>query len=95
MHPRQASLLNQASELIEKTAAEPAKPKPGSAPILWKYTDPESNVFYLEVKKMTVKSPFSGKSFTTRPERHTPQQVGKEMKEERAKQASESDRWKA
>lgn len=77
MHPRQATLLNQASDLTEKLAAK----TPGTA--LWEYTDPEGNVFYLKEKKTTVKSPYNGKGFTAKPKKFTPAQVGQEMREEK------------
>lgn len=98
MHPRQASLLTEASEVADRTAGkQPETQKQalsGGQAILWKYTDPDGKVFYLEEKLMTgLKSPFSGRSFTSKPERHTPQQVGKEMKED-AKVASTEKLWK-
>ena len=99
MHPRQASILSQAIEVADRTAGKKkqSEKKQGAQPLLWKYTDPDGATFYLEEKKTTVKSPYSGKSFSARPERHTPAQVGKEMREdskaETAKQASE-DPWK-
>lgn len=101
MHPRQASLLEKASTLVEKTSGkQPTAEKKQSqgSPLLWKYTDPEGKDFYLEEKKTTVKSPYTGKSFSARPERHTPAQVGQDMKQERReeKSASEVDfSWKA
>lgn len=89
MHPRQASILKRVQAVkadLSKTALAT-----GGQPVLWKYTDPEGNPFYLEVKKPTVKSPFSGKNFTQKPERFTPAQVGKEMREEaQAKEAKEA-----
>jgi hypothetical protein len=72
MHPRQASVLAQAQEIL-KSALQA---------LLWKYEDPEGNVFYMEEKRTTVKSPFSGKTFTSHPHKFTPAQVGQEMKEE-------------
>jgi hypothetical protein len=72
-------LLNHAQDLVEKTAA---KGRGKSAlPILWKYTDPDSGSdFYLTEKKVTVKSPYSGKSFSTKPEKFTMGDVSKELK---------------
>lgn len=87
MHPRQASVLVEARAVLErigKTAA--AAPPPTGPAVLWKYQDPDGNKFYLELKKTTIKSPFSGKSFSVRPERYTPAQVGKELKDERKDQ---------
>jgi len=102
MHPRQASVLVQATEVADRLAAKKqSEKKPGGPVLLWKYTDPDGSVFYLDEKKTTIKSPFSGKSFAARPERHTPAQVGKEMKDEakadKAKAAPKtaSNFWKA
>jgi len=106
MHPRQASVLVQATEVADRIAAKKQSEKKqglssggGGLALLWKYTDPEGNTFYLEEKKMTIKSPYSGKSFSARPERHTPAQVGKEMKDEakaeKAAPKTASDFWKA
>jgi hypothetical protein len=58
--------------------------------LLWKYQDPDGQKFYLEVKRTTIKSPFSGKSFSVRPERYTPAQVGKELKDERKDQKDQA-----
>lgn len=81
MHPRQASLLVQVESLVEKTAA---KGKSG-APVLWLYTCPETNKdFYLPEKKTTVKSPFTGKSFSAKPQKSSLSEVGKELKEDAA-----------
>lgn len=80
MHPRQASLLTQADDLTEKIAGK--KPVAIGAPVLWKYVDPDTQQsFYLHDRKMTIKSPWTGKSFTTRPEKMTIPAVGKDMKE--------------
>jgi hypothetical protein len=101
MHPRQASLLTQVTELTEKTAAKrQSEKKQGlGQPILWKYTDPDGGQnFYLEEKKMTIKSPYTGKVFSSRPERHTPAQVGKEMKDDAKTETPKMaavDPWKA
>ena len=72
-------------------------PKAPTQAILWKYEDPEGHIFYLEEKKTTIKSPFSGKSFSIRPTRHTPAQVGKDLKDEikDSKAKTASDVWKA
>lgn len=77
MHPRQADLLKTASEIVSKLSGKEA-----ATPILWKYTDPEGNEFWLKVKKMTVRSPFSGKTFAAKPERETMGAVGKGLREE-------------
>lgn len=74
--PKQ-TLLSRASNLVEKTAA---------AAVLWKYTDEEGGEFYLPEKKTgPLKSPYSGKSFSGKPERSSMNDVGKELKEEGAK----------
>jgi hypothetical protein len=101
MHPRQANLLTQATEVAERTAGKKKEALTGGQAILWKYTDADGNVFYLEEKKLSgVRSPYTGKSFVPKPERHTPAQVGKEMKEDAKaetteKQAAAVDPWKA
>lgn len=78
MHPRQANLITAAQELVQKLATKEVT----SAAVLWKYTDPEGHEFYLTEKKMTVKSPYSGKSFTTKPEKQNMGAVTKELREE-------------
>lgn len=79
MHPRQAELVKAASEVTDKLAAKVADKAPGPA-VLWKYVDPEGNEFYLKVKKMTIRSPFSGKVFTTKPTRENLGAIGKELR---------------
>jgi len=102
MHPKQASLLNHAAEVMERFAAKKkeSEKKQGLGQVFWwKYTDPDGNIFYLEERKTTVKSPISGKSFSSRPIKFTPAQVSKEMKEdakaEAAPSASKEAAWKA
>lgn len=110
MHPRQASLLATATEVADRTSGTPQETTKqaltGGQAILWKYTDPDGNIFYLEEKKISgLKSPYTGKSFVSKPERHTPQQVGKEMKDDAKAEKSEpaaktassetGDRWKS
>jgi hypothetical protein len=57
-----------------------------AASVLWGYTDEEGKSFYLPEKKVgTLRSPFSGKSFTGKPERTSLGDVGKNLKEEGAK----------
>ena len=64
-------LLNRAASLVEKT----------SAAILWKYVDPDGEVFYLEERRMsTTRSPFSGKSFTAKPVRQSLTDIAKELR---------------
>ena len=84
MHPRQASVLAEVQAVVTRLAAAPV---PIGPVLLWKYEDPEGNRFFLESKKTTIKSPFTGKSFAAHPERYTPSQVGRELKEERKEQA--------
>jgi len=96
MHPRQASLIEQAREVVEKIAAgkkKLAEPPAMGPVVLWKYQDPEGRPFYLEEKKLTLRSPFSGKSFTTKPTRFTPNQVGQEIKQERKNRQASEDPW--
>jgi hypothetical protein len=95
MHPRQAAIIHQAAELLDRTAAK--APPPPKTVALWKHTDPDGNVFYTESKMTTIKSPFSGKSFTSKPVKHTPSQLGQDIKQEikDTKKASELDPWKA
>ncbi len=69
-----------------------------AASVLWKYTDPDGKEFYLPSKLPTVKSPYSGKSFSQRPERYTPADVSKELKEDAKAEKTASDpalAWKA
>jgi hypothetical protein len=81
MHPRQARLITAAENIAEKTAA---KGKSG-APVLFKYVDEESGKdFYLPEKKTTVKSPWSGKTISVKPEKFTMGDVAKEVKEDAA-----------
>ncbi len=52
-----------------------------AAATLWKYTDGEGKVFFLETKTLTpLRSPYSGKTFTPKPERSPLSEVGKELK---------------
>lgn len=83
MHPRQASLLHDTNEVVEKIAAK--KPVALSTPVLWKYTDPDTNQeFFLTERKMTIKSPYSGKSFSAKPEKMTVPAVGKDLRQDAA-----------
>lgn len=51
--------------------------------MLWLYTDEEGKEFYLPEKKTgTIRSPYTGKSFTAKPERRSLSEVGKEIKDE-------------
>jgi len=76
MNDPKHALLARAASLVEKTAA----------PMLWKYTDEDGKDFYLTEKRTgTVKSPYSGKSFTPKPTRSSLSDVGKELKQDDAK----------
>lgn len=56
-----------------------------AAAALWKYTCPETEKdFYLTEKKTTVKSPYTGKSFSTKPEKDTMSDVAQEIKSDAA-----------
>lgn len=78
MHPKQATLL-------QKTDMVLASLREAGAIVLWKYTDPDGKEFYAAKRQMTIRSPFSGRSFSVKPERYTIGDVGKELKEEGAK----------
>jgi hypothetical protein len=80
MHPIQEQLKKQASELTEKLAK--GDKKQGQGGMLWKYVDPTGNEFWLKEKKLTVRSPYTGKTFTAKPERETPSGVGQDLREE-------------
>lgn len=79
--------------------AEAVHSKVAAASVLWKYADPDGNEFYLLKKLTPVRSPYSGKSFTVKPERVSLSDVGKELKSdakaEKAKKADVLDFWKA
>ena len=80
MHPRQQELTKQASALTEKLAAKQSEKKQSASPVLYMYQDPEGKKFWLEEKRMTVKSPYSGKSFTTKPVKENMGLVNKDVK---------------
>jgi hypothetical protein len=64
-------LLNRVGSLVDKIAAA----------VLWKYVDPEGTVFYLSERHLgTVRSPFSGKSFTAKPIRQSLTDISKELR---------------
>lgn len=93
MHPRQASVLARVKSVRSDIEGTPKTALSGGQAILWKYTDPSGKPFYLEEKVVTtLKSPFSGKSFVQKPERFTPSQVGKEMREESQAKEAASDK---
>lgn len=72
--------------LSQKTASSSPMVKEAAAAVLWKYTDAEKGKdFYLKSRKVTVRSPWTGKTFSAKPEKETLTNVGKELKEEGAK----------
>ena len=74
MHPTQQTLLRQAEGLTDKLAASTT---------LWKYTCPDTGkVFYLTEKVVTIRAPWTGKTFTTKADRETLGDVGKALREE-------------
>ncbi len=81
MHPGQKTLQARAGELMGKVAGG-KKQEAAASPMLWKYTDPDGNEFWLKSKRMTVKSPFSGKSFAAKPQREPPSELGRDLREE-------------
>lgn len=82
MHSSQQTLLRQANDLSAKLAAT----------VLWKYVCPDSGkTFYLQEKVVTIRSPFTGKTFTTKPERESLGEVGKALREESKTAASIPD----
>lgn len=78
MHPRQAPLADLAQSLVEKTADDKT-----AATSLWLYTCPETKQdFYLPKKMVSVHSPYTGKTFSAKPEKFSMGDVGKELKED-------------
>lgn len=76
MHPTQKTLLKQAHAFEQKLGATS----------LWKYTDPDTGkTFYLTERVMTIRSPWTGKTFTTHPEKSPLSDVGQELREEAKK----------
>jgi hypothetical protein len=66
-----------------------------AAPVLWKYVDDEGKEFFLTEKLMTIKSPYTGKSFKAKPEKHSLTDVGKGLKEdEKAERESKTALWR-
>jgi len=79
MHPRQAALLNRTRELSTKIAGQ----RQGASPVMWKYVDPDSGQeFYLTERKTSVKSPWTGKAFSAKPEKLSLTNMVKDVKEE-------------
>ena len=86
MHPRQASLLSQATNIEQKLAAKKQQQQKqvGAGPptTFWEYTDEDGNKFYLPKKMTTLKSPYTGKSMTgQKPTQVKPGQFSQELKE--------------
>jgi hypothetical protein len=73
MHPKQA-------ELIERLNVVTASLKTAAPAVLYKYTDDDGNEFWLSVKKTTIKSPYTGKSFSAKPQKASPSAVAKDLK---------------
>jgi len=76
MHPTQKTLLKKAEDLSKKLGAT----------ALWKYMDPDTGKsFYLTERVMTIRSPWTGKTFTTHPEKSTLSDVGQALREDSKK----------
>lgn len=73
---------------VAKLAAE-GKTLPGT---LWEYADEDGNTFYL-AKKQTgaLKSPFTGKTFTSKPVKNTLSDVGQDLKGKSKKSSEEQE----
>lgn len=79
MHPRQAALLARTHDLNVRLATK----KEGGSPVMWKYVCPDTNQeFYLGERKTSVKSPFTGKAFSTKPEKMSLTNMVRDIKEE-------------
>ena len=79
MQDRQASLIARAETVVDSIEGRTA------AANLWKYVCPETGKdFYLPEKKMSVRSPYTGKTFTAKPDKDTLSDVGKELKQDQA-----------
>ena len=76
-------LLSDVGKEIKKDQAEAKEKKAASN--LWKYTCPETNEdFWTSKKQTTIRSPFTGKTFTAKPDKDTLSDVGKEIKKDQA-----------
>ena len=85
MYERQASLIERAQQVTGSIEDRTA------AMNLWKYTCPETDKdFYLTEKKTTIRSPYTGKTFTSKPEKDTLGDVGKELKKDQAAKAEKT-----
>lgn len=89
MHPRQASLLTQATDLESKLAAKKQTQQKQIAAVpstFFEYTDEDGNSFYLPKKMTTVRSPYTGKSMTgQKPTPIKPGEFSQELKEQKEK----------
>jgi hypothetical protein len=91
MHPRQAHLADLAQFLVEKTADDKT-----AATSLWLYTCPETKQdFYLPKKMVSVRSPYTGKTFSAKPEKVSMGDVGKELKEDAKAEKADKGKGKA
>ena len=95
-----SNLLSLSERLLVRTAARAKKhqgeSKRQSGSNLWKYTCPETGKdFYLAEKKTSIKSPYTGKNFTAKPEKDTLSDVGKELKSDQAAAKAEKNTKKA
>ena len=80
--PDKDSLSDVGKEI--KKDQEAAKEKKAAAN-LYKYTCPETGQdFWTSKKQTTIRSPFTGKTFTAKPDRDTLSDVGKEIKKDQA-----------
>jgi hypothetical protein len=70
------ALRDRANNLLQRVAAS----------ILWMYTDEDGKDFYLSSRRRgTIRSPYTGKTFTADAKRATMGEVGKELKEDEVK----------
>jgi hypothetical protein len=77
MHPRQASLIHQAQQTLE--ALDPRT----AAAVTYKYTCPETGKdFWTESKQTSIRSPWTGKTFTAKPQKSSLGDIGKEIKKD-------------
>lgn len=89
MHPRQASLLTEIDRI------DPEINKQAGGLYLWRYVDPDGMVFFLTERRMTVRSPYTGKSFSSKPQKVTAPQIAKDLKEHSSGWGLEpEDPWK-
>ena len=75
MHPRQAKLIKEASELAASIEDKTATPP------LWQYFTEDGKPFWLTERLLSVRDPFTGKRFPTKPMRQNPGGLMKTLKE--------------